>query len=200
MYFLFYRDRKITAPEWLISSKNTTQNPATKHAATSSLESLRQSNTNQNPATKHAGTSSPVYSTDRRKTNKLLIAAIDFGTTFSGYAFAWRSELQNDPSRIRIPNWCSSNGSFVSYKTSSTVLLNRYKQLVDFGFDAESKYTYLLEDGEHEDYFYVRHFKMILYDHAKTEVRYSILIIVYFVNINVIQNIYNYIIKIIQTY
>lgn len=175
MYFLFYRDRKITAPEWLISSKNTTQNPATKHA----------------------GTSSPVYSTDRRKTNKLLIAAIDFGTTFSGYAFAWISELQEDPSpsRIHINNWWASNRSFVSYKTSSTVLLNRYKQLVDFGFDAESKYAYLLEVGEHEDYFYVRHFKMILYDHAKTEVRYSILIIVYFVNINVIQNIYNYIIK-----
>lgn len=140
-------DRKITAPEWLISSINTTQNPARKPAVISS----------------------PVYLTDRRKTNKLLIAAIDFGTTFSGYAFAWRSELQNDPSRIRIQNWCSSNGSFVSYKTSSTVLLNRYKQLVDFGFDAESKYAYLLEDGEHEDYFYVRHFKMILYDHAKTE-------------------------------
>lgn len=73
MYFFFYRDRKITAPKWLISSNNTSQNTETKHAGTSSPDSLCQSNISKGN----------VYKTDRRETNKLLVAAIDFGTTFS---------------------------------------------------------------------------------------------------------------------
>lgn len=161
VYFLFYRDRKITAPKWLITSNNTNQNPEKKHAGTSSPDSRCQSNISEGN----------VCKTDSRETDKLLVAAIDFGTTFSGYAFALRSELEKDPSRINIPIWRDSNGGFVSYKTSSTVLLNKDKQLVDFGFDAESKYAELLEYGEHEEYFYFRHYKMMLYDHAKTEVR-----------------------------
>lgn len=106
-------------------------------------------------------------------TDELLVAAIDFGTTFSGYAFAMRNELNNDPSRIHVPNWQSSNGGSNFCKTSSTVLLNKDTQLVAFGFDAESKYAKLSENGKGEDYFYFHHFKMMLYDHAKTEVRES---------------------------
>lgn len=43
-------------------------------------------------------------------------------------------------------------------------------QVVAFGSDAESNYADLLEEGEGEDYFYFPHFKMMLYDHAKTKV------------------------------
>lgn len=107
------------------------------------------------------------------QTDVLLVAAIDFGTTFSGYAFAMRDELNKDPSRINVSNWESSNGRSIFCKTSSTVLLNKNTQFVAFGFDAESKYAELSERREGEDYFYFHHFKMLLYDHAKMKVRES---------------------------
>lgn len=105
------------------------------------------------------------------QTDVLLVAAIDFGTTFSGYAFAMRDKLNKDPSRIHVPFWQTSNGRSIFCKTSSTVLLNKNTEFVAFGFDAESKYAEESEDGKGEDYFYFHHFKMLLFDHAKTEVR-----------------------------
>nr|XP_034311557.1 heat shock 70 kDa protein 12A [Crassostrea gigas] len=101
--------------------------------------------------------------------DKLFLAAIDFGTTFSGYAFAARGELQDDLSKIYVPHWRSSDGSLISYKTPTTVLLDKDEKLVDFGFDAETTYAELSENGEHEDYFYFRRFKMMLYDQVRTK-------------------------------
>lgn len=142
--------------------------------------------TEHNPETEQRGVSAPdstctsnirmecEYMTDHRKmatqTDVLLVAAIDFGTTFSGYAFAMTND---DPLRIHVPFWQSSNACSIFRKTSSTVLLNKNTQFVAFGFDAESKYAELSEDGKGEDYFYFHHFKMMLYNHAKTEVRES---------------------------
>lgn len=102
--------------------------------------------------------------------NALLVAAIDLGNTFSGYAFATSADINYDPLKCRIPQWHASNTIFVSSKTPSTVLLNNGAQLVAFGFEAESKYADLLENGEGENYFYFRHFKMMLYDHVRTKV------------------------------
>lgn len=104
------------------------------------------------------------------QSNVLLVAAIDFGNTFSGYAFATRNDVEKDLLNSRVPYWCASDGGFILYKTPSIVLLNMDAQFVDFGFEAESKYTDLLENGEGEDYFYFHHFKMMLNDLAKTKV------------------------------
>lgn len=98
-------------------------------------------------------------------------AAIDFGTAFSGYAFATRSELENYQPTIFIPHWQDSSGGMISFKTPTTILLDNFGSFVNFGFDAESTYAMLVEDGMHEEYFYFRHFKMMLYDHAKSKVQ-----------------------------
>ncbi|XP_065923810.1 heat shock 70 kDa protein 12A-like [Magallana gigas] len=42
-------------------------------------------------------------------------------------------------------------------------------KFVAFGFEAESEYTNLLENGDGDDYFYFCHLKMMLYEHAKTK-------------------------------
>jgi len=34
--------------------------------------------------------------------DKLMVAAVDFGTTFSGYAFSFRHDYQNNPLDIKI--------------------------------------------------------------------------------------------------
>lgn len=98
--------------------------------------------------------------------NAYVVAAIDLGNTFSGYAYATRYDIENN--KVYYPSWC--NSYLVSRKTHSTVLMNMDAKVVAFGFDAESKYADLLEDGKGENYFYFPHFKMMLYDHAKTKV------------------------------
>ena len=36
---------------------------------------------------------------------RLQVAAIDFGTTYSGYAFSFRSHFLKDPLRVNTNNW-----------------------------------------------------------------------------------------------
>lgn len=103
--------------------------------------------------------------------NYIAVAAIDFGTTFSGYAFATINDLKKDPTKTFAPNWHAADGGLVSSKTPTTVLLDKDEKLVDFGFGAETAYAELSENEEHEEYYYFQRFKMILYDKVRTSVR-----------------------------
>lgn len=94
----------------------------------------------------------------------MVVAAIDIGTTFSGYAFATRDEIKNGVLKACIPQWRPSKGMCVSNKTQTCVLLDKDEKFVDFGFDAENAYNELSENGEEEEYFYFRRFKTIIYD------------------------------------
>ena len=55
--------------------------------------------------------------------DKLMVCAIDFGTTYSGYAYSMRS----DPMKIYCPHWTSGTSTLASCKTPTTVLLDRMK-------------------------------------------------------------------------
>ena len=59
--------------------------------------------------------------------NYIAVAAIDFGTTFSGYAFATINDLKKDPTKTFAPNWHAADGGLVSSKTPTTVLLDKMK-------------------------------------------------------------------------
>ena len=94
----------------------------------------------------------------------LLVAAIDFGTTFSGYAFSFRHDNERDPLKISANTWTAGSGSLVSLKTSTCVLFDPSEKFHSFGFEAEDKYSNLALDEEHEDWYYFRRFKMMLYE------------------------------------
>lgn len=98
------------------------------------------------------------------------MAAIDFGNASSGYSYAMESMIENNPPIIFVPTWFDSFRTLISHKTSTTVLLNKHQELVAFGFEAEFKYAELIANEYAEHYFYFRHFKMMLYDHAKSKV------------------------------
>jgi len=49
-------------------------------------------------------------------------------------------------------------------KTSTSVLFDKDKQFVTFGFEAEDKYSELAIDNRHGEYYLFRNFKMQLYD------------------------------------
>lgn len=87
----------------------------------------------------------------------LLVVAIDFGTTFSGYAFSFKSK----PTEVRTNQ--SWSKSLVSMKTPTVILVDKDRKFNAFGYEAEEKYTQLLEDGEAEGWALFRRFKMTLY-------------------------------------
>lgn len=103
--------------------------------------------------------------------DRLVVAAVDFGTTYSGYAFSFRSEYDIDPLKIQTnQNWIAGAG-LVSEKTASCVLLDPDRKLVEFGYSAEDKYNQLIEDADeaddddkiYEKYYFFRQFKMLLH-------------------------------------
>lgn len=96
--------------------------------------------------------------------SKLLVAAIDFGTTFSGYAYSLRHNFQKEPLKISTNNWVCGGQGFISLKTPTTILLSPDQQFNAFGYEAEDKYSNLVEDGEHHAWYYFRRFKMLLHN------------------------------------
>lgn len=100
-----------------------------------------------------------------------FVAAIDFGTSFSGYAFAIRVDKEKDSSTIYVPNWYASDAGLITFKIPTTVLLDKDEQFVDFGFEAEFTYAELLENGKHNEYFYFRHFQLMFNNLAKSKVQ-----------------------------
>jgi hypothetical protein len=94
-----------------------------------------------------------------------LVAAIDFGTTYSGYAFSTISNFKHDPSKIYANQaWNAGGRQLLSLKTSTCLLLDGRKQLLSFGYDAENEYAELVLDDKHHDHYYFSRFKMRLYN------------------------------------
>ena len=94
----------------------------------------------------------------------LIIAAIDFGTTFSAYAYSFRCS----PDSIHLnKNWGGSDG-FESFKAPTSILTKPEKEGEDrfdsFGYEAEEKFSRLEGNiGGRDGYNLYRNFKMLLY-------------------------------------
>ena len=94
---------------------------------------------------------------------QIMVAAIDFGTTFSGYAFSFRHEFQKDPLKVVASQWLTGSRAAISLKTSSCILFDKNKKFAAFGFEAEDQYSDLTLDGLDAEWYYFRRFKMQLY-------------------------------------
>lgn len=92
---------------------------------------------------------------------RILVAAIDFGTTYSGYAFSTAHDYSKDPTAVSSHTW--SGGQLMSLKTSTCVLFKSDKTFDCFGFKAEDQYMDLSLDKKNEDWYFFRRFKMQLY-------------------------------------
>lgn len=81
---------------------------------------------------------------------ELVVCAIDIGSTYSGYAYAVVDDLFD----VVILEWNTPSHLPVSYKTPTSLLLDNFEEFVAFGYEADSKYAELVEDGYQFDYFY----------------------------------------------
>ncbi|WAQ98269.1 HS12B-like protein [Mya arenaria] len=98
----------------------------------------------------------------------VLVVAIDFGTTYSGYAFSSGVEFEKDPTKISSNKpWIASQG-LVSHKTPTCVLLNPDGTFKNFGYQAEDKYNEIAADDsqDHSQFYFFRRFKMVLHTRA----------------------------------
>jgi hypothetical protein len=75
----------------------------------------------------------------------LAVVAIDFGTTFSGYAYSLCEEYRKDQSKIYILTWQSGDG-LQTYKTPTTILFDKDGTFCSFGYKAEHDYARMCED------------------------------------------------------
>ncbi|WAQ94400.1 HS12B-like protein, partial [Mya arenaria] len=95
----------------------------------------------------------------------MLVAAIDFGTMYSSWAYSLLHEFKNDPTQISAKQWQGQE----STKGPTTVLIKPDgKTLEAFGFEAETRYTELIDEDEHESYYFFKRFKMKLWNQAST--------------------------------
>jgi hypothetical protein len=97
-----------------------------------------------------------------RKENALVVVAIDFGTTFSGYAYSLCEEYRKDQSKIYILTWQSGDG-LQTYKTPTTIFFDKDGKFCSFGYEAEHDFAKMCEDSTHAEYRYFSKFKMRLY-------------------------------------
>lgn len=94
--------------------------------------------------------------------SKLLVAAIDFGTTFSGYAYSFVHDYKSDPLKIQTNHWIG--GGHISLKAPTTVLFTPQQAFYSFGYEAEDKYAELAEEGTHTNWYLFQRFKMLLHE------------------------------------
>ncbi|KAJ8297866.1 hypothetical protein KUTeg_024397 [Tegillarca granosa] len=81
---------------------------------------------------------------------RLFYGAIDFGTTYSGFAFASVNELKKygtgEKITIQTNNW--NAGSFMSPKAPTCLLLDKDEKFDSFGYDAEIRYMRLADEED----------------------------------------------------
>ncbi|XP_053391354.1 heat shock 70 kDa protein 12B-like, partial [Mercenaria mercenaria] len=101
-----------------------------------------------------------------------LVVAIDFGSTYTGYAWQWRADFLNNRSNVQFNNnW--GTGALQLHKTSTCMLLEanekdggmEYK-VDSFGQMAEDIYKTLCKENEndiHGKWYFFKRFKHLLY-------------------------------------
>ena len=96
------------------------------------------------------------------QSSKILVVAIDFGTTYSGCAFSLCHDFEKDPCKVSY-KWNTSCSGRVSQKTPTSILLNPQQEFECFGYDAEDRYAALANEDLHQEWYYFRRFKMMLH-------------------------------------
>lgn len=84
---------------------------------------------------------------DNDSTPWLVVCAIDFGTTYSGYAYSMRADYERDPLNIASnPQWPQEN--MITFKTPTSILFDNSGNFHSFGYEAERKYAQIAEEDQ----------------------------------------------------
>ena len=92
---------------------------------------------------------------------RVLVAALEIGTTNASFALSFGNDFTRDPLNMRC---FVCHSPELSFKTPTCILLDTKKQCVAFGYDAENRYTELVMDEEQDDYYFFDRFTMSLHN------------------------------------
>ena len=92
----------------------------------------------------------------------LATVGIDFGTTYSGFAFSFNKE-EGDDSIFMNRDWVNEQGHRTS-KTPTCLLLKPDQSFDSFGYKAVEKYANLRSVYEEKDFLFFQNFKMALHN------------------------------------
>ena len=95
------------------------------------------------------------------KQTYIAVVAIDFGTTFSGFAFPFNHK-EGEQGIHMNREWGSDQG-YSTLKRPTCLLLNPDQSFNSFGYEVQDRFAELEEEQAQEFYFF-EHFKMILYN------------------------------------
>ena len=91
-----------------------------------------------------------------------IVVAIDFGTTYSGYAFSF----VRDPDSVHMMRrWEGGDPGVVNQKTPTTLLLDPAGKFHSFGYAARDSY-HDLDTQDAKRWLYFDKFKMVLHHNA----------------------------------
>ena len=96
------------------------------------------------------------------KSSYLVVVAIDFGTTYSGFAFSFIKDQGKD-SIFMNRQWENEQGGHTS-KTPTCLLLKPDLSFDSFGYEAVEKYANLQDESNEQKYYFFQHFKMALHN------------------------------------
>ncbi|CAG2238416.1 unnamed protein product [Mytilus edulis] len=97
-----------------------------------------------NSSSRTSKTISELFGTSSKQSEirrDTFVAALDIGTTFSGYAISLLTDYNKDPLNIQTFNWISRFDGHVTYKMPSDLLLRPDGTFHSFGYDAEYNYA-----------------------------------------------------------
>lgn len=89
------------------------------------------------------------------------MVAIDFGTSYSGFAFSFNKGEEKDAIFMN-KDWTNEQGSRTS-KAPTCLLLAPDLTFHSFGYEAMENYAQLQSEEEEQQYFFFQHFKMALH-------------------------------------
>lgn len=94
----------------------------------------------------------------------LFVVAIDFGTTYSGYAYCTKDDFKENPPKVHAnTNWAAGGQGLLSQKTPTCLLLSPDQELLSFGYEAEDEYLSLAATNDHKNHYFFKRFKMKLH-------------------------------------
>lgn len=137
------------------------------HSHPSTVDDDESDNTDSLPASIDSGIPTLATTTPHRY---FVVVAIDFGTTFSGYAFAFTRDPAGAIHMMR--RWEGGDPGVTNQKTPTTLLLRPDGSFHSFGFGARDFY-HDLEPDEARKWLFFEKFKMAL--HSKKVICYCYL-------------------------
>lgn len=116
------------------------------------------------PMRRHLGETSKPETNEPEEKKKFVkkyktVAAIDFGTSYSGYAFS----PQKYPLEVVAGKWKTNPSELLeSLKTPTSLLFKNNGIFEAFGFEAEQKFKALVEENKQHDYRFFNKLKTVL--------------------------------------